>query len=278
MIQIFAQAGKLQKEDIARTVSFTAAIIAEHATQTSKIVEQRRREAAEATDNEMITNPKAAEFLKAIDLGESSDEVEEEIETPNWNQVYLAVLCIENLFATIDSKAMLVAVKSQAGLLEDISFLAFHHDNCWVRLSTQRIFGHIFATINGTKQTAATVFALDSFIDLQKFLYQMLSVFNCAFVSQDLAKQLVKNLVFLTEAALESEADVEEISKIFSKASFIGRKVLGTKTESTATKLVALLQYYSAILSLLLQQNKLDELKAFTNPILKFVYRTYTDE
>jgi len=41
---------------------------------------------------------------------------------------------------------------------------------------------------------------------------------------------------------------------------------------------VALLQYYSAILSLLLQQNKLDELKAFTNPILKFVYRTYTDE
>jgi hypothetical protein len=59
----------------------------------------------------MITNPKAAEFLKAIDLAESSadEEMPEENQT-RWNQVYLALLCVENLFVT-DSKTVLTVMK-----------------------------------------------------------------------------------------------------------------------------------------------------------------------
>ena len=106
----------------------------------------------------------------------------------------------------------------------------------------------------------------------------MLGVLNCAFVSEDLAKQLVKNLVFMTQEALRTKVDGEEISKLFSKASFIGRKLIGSKTESTSIKLVALLQYYSAILTLLLQQEDQSDLKECVSPMLKLVYRTYTDE
>lgn len=96
----------------------------------------------------MLTNPKAAEFLKAIDLAESSQEEENLEETSRWNQVYLALLCIENLFAT-DAKALLQVVRSQPGLLDDISLLAWRHDNYWVRLTTQRIFGHLFSSLDG---------------------------------------------------------------------------------------------------------------------------------
>lgn len=68
----------------------------------------------------------------------------------------------------------------------------------------------------------------------------MLGVLRFHFVSDELAKQLVKNLVFVTQQAINTQADTEEIAKIFSKASYIGRKTLGTKTESTGIKLRAL--------------------------------------
>jgi hypothetical protein len=88
----------------------------------------------------------------------------------------------------------------------------------------------------------------------------------------------VKNLVFVTTEALRNDPDPEDISKIFGKASYIGRMTLGTQTESTTAKLLAIIQYFSAMVALLLAEQNMQILEASVEPILKLVYRTYTDE
>jgi hypothetical protein len=104
----------------------------------------------------------------------------------------------------------------------------------------------------------------------------MLSVLKLPYVSDDLARQLVKNLVFVTRESME--ADVEEVAKLFSKASFVGRKTLGSSNESTTIKLRAVVQYFSAMLSIMVAANLSSHIKASMSPMLKLVYRTYSDE
>lgn len=126
MVQIFASAGKLMKEDVSRTVQFTSNLIAEHAASTRRLIEFRQKEREAESDRELAINPKTAEFLKAIDLGESSaDEEPEEPAESRWNQVYLALLCIENLFPSVDAQYLIGALKAKEGLLGDISILAW---------------------------------------------------------------------------------------------------------------------------------------------------------
>lgn len=75
---------------------------------------------------------------------------------------------------------------------------------------------------------------------LLKLIYQMLSVLNFPHVTDELSNQLVKNLVFLQRLCIETCAKqnrISEVSKPYKKASFIGRKLMGDKTESTGTKL-----------------------------------------
>ena len=61
----------------------------------------------------MKINPKNEQFLKAIDLGESSEEemiVEEQGEQENdekWSKPYTALSCIDNLFLKCDQKAVI---------------------------------------------------------------------------------------------------------------------------------------------------------------------------
>ena len=68
------------------------------------------------SDDGMKVNPKNEECLKAIDLGDSS---EEEMETQGqaeqdtddkWSKPYTALSCIDNLFQKCDSKAVIQAI------------------------------------------------------------------------------------------------------------------------------------------------------------------------
>ena len=77
---------------------------------------------------------------------------------------------------------------------------------------------------------------------------------------------------------MQNSTDTEDIAKIFGKASYIGRMTIGTKTESTTAKLLAIIQYFSAMVALLLAEQNMQILEASVEPILKLVYRTYTDE
>lgn len=72
LIQLFAESGKLQATDISRTVDFTASIVAKHA----KIAVKQAEIRTQATDevDELEINPANADFLKGIDLGDSSEE------------------------------------------------------------------------------------------------------------------------------------------------------------------------------------------------------------
>lgn len=62
------------KEDVIRLVEFTSEMIAKNASDNRRFIEFKKREREAETEERLITNPKAAEFLKAIDLGDSSDE------------------------------------------------------------------------------------------------------------------------------------------------------------------------------------------------------------
>jgi len=82
----------------------------------------------------------------------------------------------------------------------------------------------------------------------------------------------------VTTEVLRNSTDTEDIAKIFGKASYIGRMTIGTNTESTTAKLLAIIQYFSAMVSLLLAERNMPVLEAIVEPMLKLVYRTYTDE
>jgi len=70
LIQLFAECGKLQAVDIYRTVDFTAAIVSKHARIAIKKAEMRAKTSEEV--DELEINPVNADFLKSIDLGDSS--------------------------------------------------------------------------------------------------------------------------------------------------------------------------------------------------------------
>lgn len=213
-----------------------------------------------------MTNPKAAEFLKAIELGQSSDE-EEEVQSDDWNQLYLALQCLEHMFA-VEPKKLNGLILAADGLLDDVRFVGWKHTNYWVRLATQRLFGNLFSSIGG--KPLSSLFSQDS---LLKLAYEMLDGFKCQYVAEELARQLVKNLVFVSR---QMTADHEDLAKIYAKTAFVGRKLLGTKHETSQTKLRALIQFFSAMIALSIDDKQL--LEASVSPMLKLVYRTYSDE
>lgn len=113
----------------------------------------------------------------------------------------------------------------------------------------------------------------------------MLGVLNFPHVTDELSNQLIKNLVFLQRLYIQacvSRNQISEISKPYKKASFIGRKFMGDKTESTGTKLHTVVQFFTVSVKLFEAENdgKSDNelLRSCLGPILELVYRTYTDE
>lgn len=156
----------------------------------------------------MEINPENADFLKGIDLGDTSeeelgqdgdvdqDEADLDEEAAKWSKAYLAVSSLENLIQSCDSKQVLAAYSEELG--KDIVTLAWKHSNFWVKFSCQRLLGHIFASCQQQQNFSAVfgeVFAQKE--NLLKLIYQMLSVFNSAMMTEEMANQLVKNLTFL---------------------------------------------------------------------------------
>lgn len=73
LLQLFAECGKLTAADIGRTVDFTQMIIGRHAKIATKLAQSRAKASGDKID-ELEINPENADFLKGIDLGESSDD------------------------------------------------------------------------------------------------------------------------------------------------------------------------------------------------------------
>ena len=95
--------------------------------------------------------------------------------------------------------------------------------NYWVRLSCQRVIGFLL-----TQSSVEKLLGVSSKDENLKFTYKMLSVLNFPFVTELLCKQLVQNL----NVILQSVAD-EDLVKVYKKASYIGRRILGDKSEQT---------------------------------------------
>jgi len=67
----------------------------------------------------------------------------------------------------------------------------------------------------------------------------------------------------------------DDLVKVFKKASYIGRRILGDKTDQTQLKHDVILKFYQSVMPYLVELERLDEC---CPAMLELVYRTYTDE
>ena len=187
--------------DIDRTVEFTAGIIAQHA----RIATKQAQKRADDDIDELEINPANAEFLRGIDLGDSSQEEDQEADDEEeyldehdskWSNAYLAVSALENLLQSCDTTLVIKAFTQELG--QEIVTLAWRHNNFWIKLACQRLLGHMFAScleLDSFSKVFGSVFAEKE--NLLKLIYQMLSCFNSVIMDEEMANQLVKNLTFL---------------------------------------------------------------------------------
>lgn len=99
-------------------------------------------------------------FLNAIDLADEGN-MDEQMSDP-WSTIYFAVLCLENLFgycaAHPDKGNMISTLRTHAiNLPNKLVLLTTKHDNYWVRLSSQRLFGHMFTELRDQTKTKLSV-------------------------------------------------------------------------------------------------------------------------
>ena len=240
VIQIFAEVGKLGNTEIERTVKFITAIIEKHSKILQKLAQERKD--AQSSDDNLQIDPKNEQFLKGIDLGDTSEEEKEEDQVhedsdDKWSKPYLALLCLENLFQKCEPSLVISMIRLEKQLCSDIVELAWRHQNYWVRLTAQRFFGHVFSYLHKissegkAKSSLSDVMSIDFKEDdaLLKLIYQMLSVLNFPHVTEELSNQLIKNLVFLQRLfihACKNQNQSNNIIKPYKKASYIGRKFM----------------------------------------------------
>jgi hypothetical protein len=84
--------------------------------------------------DDLEINPVNADFLKGIDLGDSSEaeDVEELVNEENlgedeakWSKVFMAVSALQNLFQSCDAKLVMDAFSQELG--RDVVTLAWKH-------------------------------------------------------------------------------------------------------------------------------------------------------
>lgn len=97
----------------------------------------------------------------------------------------------------------------------------------------------------------------------------MVNALGFPHVTEELCSVLAANLQI---TAKELQAD--ERGKLFKKASFVGRRILGDKSDQTKLKHCVLLKLYKAYS----EEAPREELTAVVPMMLELVYRTYTDE
>lgn len=113
-----------------------------------------------------------------------------------WSTIYFAVLCLENLFSYCatnpDKGNMIASLRTHAGNLPNkLVLLTTKHDNYWVRLSSQRLFGFMFTELQSQKNkklTLGQVFDLEEGTnDSLKLIYQFESVLRYPQISAEMA-------------------------------------------------------------------------------------------
>ena len=74
---------------------------------------------AQSSDDELKIDPKNEQFLKGIDLGDTSEEeenvevkVDEDIDD-KWSKPYLALLCLDNLFQKCEPDLVIGAIRRE---------------------------------------------------------------------------------------------------------------------------------------------------------------------
>ena len=89
--------------------------------------------------------------------------------------------------------------------------------NYWVRLSCQRVISFVIQN--------AGVSAIDEG-DSLKLMYRLLGCYKFVFVTEQLCSLIETNLSMVLKAIPQ-----EKLEKVFKKSSYIGRRILGEKSE-----------------------------------------------
>jgi len=114
---------------------------------------------------------------------------------------------------------------------------------------------------------------------LVNFTYDFINCLNKPLYQEDMKNQIIKNLIFLVQTLISKQQADEpaEVTKLFRKISYIGRKaMLDIRTSQDC--LETILQFFNASFSLKVGESGTDFMKLVCGPVLELVYRTYTDE
>lgn len=141
----------------------------------------KAEESSDETENEDMKN-----FLKAIDLGDESEEAsqakeeESEPETDQskpWTLLFHGVSCLEKLLEFQEARTV-TAKFIELDLTRTFLVFAQNHSNHWVRLICQRLLGRLFATSLQIKANLLEVLGLQVPEQIEEFTFDLI---NCLF-------------------------------------------------------------------------------------------------
>ena len=140
--------------------------------------------------------------------------------------MYHALSCVEKMMENQEKKIVL-GVITKLRLAQNVIFFAQYHTNFWVRMICQRVLGHIFAaSIENKGSNLTQMLGLDIPEQLLDFSFNLVKCLNKQVFNEEMRNQIVKNLIFMLNTLLEQKGKKPDISSLFKKISFIGRKLM----------------------------------------------------
>lgn len=122
--------------------------------------------------------------------------------------------CLENIF--LKCQTGVAALKGFPSIKPNVVKLMWKSPNYWVRLSCQRVISLIIRD--------AGVSSIDEG-DSLKLMYRLLGCYKFVYVTEQLCALLQTNLLMVLKAVPK-----EDLVKVFKKSSYIGRRILGEKS------------------------------------------------
>jgi len=213
------------------------------------------------------------------DLEAADDDPERQSNNKQWTLLYHAFSCVEKLIENQDKKST-IAMCTELGLPKHLLLFAQYHQSYWIRLVCQRLLGHIFSSQRESKGDLIMMLGLDVPEQLVNFTYDFINCLNKPIYQEEMKNQIIKNLIFLAQAMISKQQEDEatpEVTKLFRKISYIGRKaMLDIRTSQDC--LETILQFFQASFALKVGEGGTDFMKLVCGPVLELFYRTYTDE
>ncbi|KAJ3096729.1 U3 snoRNP protein [Phlyctochytrium planicorne] len=209
-------------------------------------------------DLDGILSIAAKEIQQQPEEDSDSDLNYEDCVLPHWEGGYLSLVALSKV---IESEPEIILLDEMSAIWLSCSAI-LRHPHRWIRVSVCQLFGKYFAAVQGRDHDLqeigrlSTIFASESSISnlCNGFILQLQS----AYLEEDHAHQIVKNLVFLAKCMVATRASVVDTEGACPKALYrVFKKLsLSARMNSPTLKATPLMQssifkWFAATISLL---------------------------